>query len=285
MNKKKNKGKGTSGLQWYKKVYSFLAKNDCYLTTPNFDENLRQDILNNIGVTTRIRLKTEFKRFGLFVGRGKSGHSMVIIKDVLKNYCITNNISLETLLSNNSIVPFTAKQFMEIRHKKNIDQEVRKQENKHKRDIRRRYLLKDTSLTREQRQRVLLDIWSDKKIDNNEIASTEFENILFNKLYGVYKKRVKRQQKFIFGNKVYFVDIYMKSYKVAIEVDGGYHNSPQQIEKDKQRDLDLSTHGLLVIRVKNEDVRKRFGFIKNILEKRHKDIIKGVKVSTGTMRL
>jgi uroporphyrinogen-III synthase len=104
-------------------------------------------------------------------------------------------------------------------------------------------------------------------------------------LYGVYKKRVRKQQKFIIRNCVYFVDIYMKAYKVAIEVDGGYHNSPQQIEKDKQKDLDLSTLGLLVIRVKNEDVRKRFGFIKNILEKRHSDIIKGVKVSTGTMRI
>ena len=285
MNKKKNKGKGTNGLQWYKKVYSFLAKNECYLTTPDFDETLRQDILNNIGATTRIRLKTEYKRFGLYVSRGKSGHSMVIIKDVLENYCIANNISFETLLSNNSIVPFTAKQFMEIRHKKNIDKEVRKQENIQKRDIYRNYVLKDPLSTREQKQRVLLDIWSDKKLDNNEIASTEFENILFNKLYGIYKKRVKRQQKLIIRNRVYFVDIYMKAYKVAIEVDGGYHNSPQQIEKDKQKDLDLSTLGLLVIRVKNEDVRKRFGFIKNSLEKRHEDIIKGVKVSAGTMRI
>lgn len=284
MNKKK-KGKGTNGLQWYKKVYSFLAKNECYLTTPNFDETLRQNILDNIGATTRIRLKTEFKRFGLYVSRGKSGHSMVIIKDVLESYCITNNISLETLLSNNSIVPFTAKQFMEIRHKKNIDKEVRKQENIQKRDIYRHYVLKDPLSTREQKQRVLLDIWSDKKLNNNEIASTEFENILFNKLYGIYKKRVKRQQKLIIRNRVYFADIYMKAYKVAIEVDGGYHNSPQQIEKDKQKDLDLSTLGLLVIRVKNEDVRKRFVFIKNILEKRHQDIIKGIKVSTGTMRI
>jgi very-short-patch-repair endonuclease len=284
MNKKK-KGKGTNGLQWYKKVYSFLAKNECYLTTPNFDETLRQNILDNIGATTRIRLKTEFKRFGLYVSRGKSGHSMVIIKDVLESYCITNNISLETLLSNNSIIPFTAKQFMEIRHKKNIDKEVRKQGDKQKIDIYRHYVLKDPLSTKEQKQRVLLDIWSDKKLDNNEIASTEFENILFNKLYGIYKKRVKRQQKLIIRNRVYFVDIYMKAYKVAIEVDGGYHNSPQQIEKDKQKDLDLSTLGLLVIRVKNEDVRKRFVFIKNILEKRHKDIIKGVKVSAGTMRI
>ena len=285
MNKKKNKGKGESGLQWYKKIYSFLAKNECYLTTPNFDENLLQKILDSIDVTTRIRLKTEFKRFGLCVDRGKSGHSMVVIKDVLKGYCTANNIILETLLSNNSIVPFTAKQFMEIRHKKNIDKEVRKQYNKHKRDIFRDYVLKDPLSTREQKQRVLLDIWSDKKLQNKEIASTEFENILFNKLFGIYKKRVKRQQKFIVRNKVYFVDIYMKAYKLVIEVDGGYHNSPQQIEKDKQKDFDLSTLGLLVIRVKNEDVRKRFGFIKNILEKRHNDIIKGLKVSTGTMRI
>ena len=61
----------------------------------------------------------------------------------------------------------------------------------------------------------------------------------------------------------------------------GYNDGYKQAEKD----LDLSTLGLLVIRVKNEDVRKRFGFIKNFLEKRHDDIIKGLKVSTGTMRI
>lgn len=47
MNKKRNKGKGASGLQWYKKVYSFLAKNECYLTTPNFDEINIIDYDNN----------------------------------------------------------------------------------------------------------------------------------------------------------------------------------------------------------------------------------------------
>lgn len=149
-------GKRINGLQWYKKVYSFLAKNECYLTTPNFDENLRQSILDNIDTTTRIRLKTEYKRFGLCVGRGKSGHSMVIIKGILESYCIANNISLENLLSNNSIVPFTAKQFMEIRHKKNIDKEVRKQENKQKRDIYRSYVLKDPLSTKEKNKECFL---------------------------------------------------------------------------------------------------------------------------------
>lgn len=77
----------------------------------------------------------------------------------------------------------------------------------------------------------------------------------------------------------------MKAYKVAIEVDGGYHNTIQQIEKDKQRDLDLSCNGLLVIRINNADVYKRFKMLTKILDTRHNDIIKGLEVSTGTLKL
>ena len=131
----------------------------------------------------------------------------------------------------------------------------------------------------------MLDIWSDNKLKNNEIATSDYENALFNKLYAVYHKRVKKQQKFIIRNRVYFVDIYMKAYKVAIGVDGGYHNTKEQMEKDRQRDMDLSEKGLAVIRIKNEDVRKKFKLLTKILDTRHKDIIRGAEVPKGSYKL
>lgn len=274
-----------TGLQWYKKVYSFLEKNVCYLTTPYFDEELRKSVLDDIKTTTRIRLKTEFKDFGLYVCRGKSGHSMVVVKDVFDDFCTNHNISVDNLLCNGSIVPFTAKMFMETRHKKNVGKEIRRQKRREKKDSYRDSVLNSANTTKEQKERVLLDIWSEKKLENNEVASTKYEDILFSKLRGIYRNRVKRQQKFIIRNRVYFADIYMKAYKVAIEVDGGYHNTKKQMEKDDQKDLDLSTNGLLVIRIKNEDVLKCFHILKGILDGRHEDIVKGIKVPTGTLRL
>lgn len=286
MNKKK-KCKGTSGLQWYRDVCKFLTELDCYLTTPVMDRTIFDELLSFTQKNTCsiFRLKTEYKKYGLYVSRGKRGNSILIAKPVVERFCQLKDYVVDGLLTTNQIVAYSAKDFRDIRHFKNVYQSQIKEDARKRRYYKNKEIINSPLFNEEQKKRAMLDIWSDKKLENNEIASTESENILYSKLYGVYKKRVRKQQKFIIRNRVYFVDIYMKAYKVAIEVDGGYHNSPQQIEKDKQKDLDLSTLGFLVIRVKNEDVRKRFGFIKNILEKRHKDIIKGVKVSTGIMRI
>ena len=45
MNKKK-KGKGISGLQWYREVCKFLTELDCYLTTPVMDRTIFDELLN-----------------------------------------------------------------------------------------------------------------------------------------------------------------------------------------------------------------------------------------------
>lgn len=286
MNKKK-KSKGTSGLQWYREVCKFLTELDCYLTTPVMDRTIFDELLNFAQKNTCsiFRLKTEYKKYGLYVSRGKRGNSILIAKPVVERFCQLKDYVVDGLLTTNQIVAYSAKDFRDIRHFKNVHQSQIMEYARKRRYYKNKEIINSPLFNEEQKKRAMLDIWSDKKLENNEVTSTKYENILFNKLFGIFKKRVKKQQKFIIGNKVYFVDIYMKAYKVAIEVDGGYHNSHQQIEKDKQKDLDLSTLGLLVIRVKNEDVKKRFGFIKNILEKRHKDIIKRIKVSTGTMRI
>jgi very-short-patch-repair endonuclease len=63
---------------------------------------------------------------------------------------------------------------------------------------------------------------------------------------------------------IYIVDFYCHQYKLIIEVDGGYHNTLEQIEKDKERTDFLNFQGLKLIRFTNEQVLTEIG---SVLEK------------------
>ena len=56
----------------------------------------------------------------------------------------------------------------------------------------------------------------------------------------------------------YIVDFYCASRKLAIEIDGDSHYSPEAVEKDTARTLALSVLGISVVRFSNEDVMKNF---------------------------
>jgi very-short-patch-repair endonuclease len=50
------------------------------------------------------------------------------------------------------------------------------------------------------------------------------------------------------------LDFYVHAHKMAVEVDGGYHNLPKQRAKDKRRDRWLVSRGYLVARFTNDQV-------------------------------
>lgn len=50
----------------------------------------------------------------------------------------------------------------------------------------------------------------------------------------------------------YIVDFFCEEYGIVVELDGSYHNSPEQKEKDRLRDLLLSNLGYKVIRFENK---------------------------------
>lgn len=61
------------------------------------------------------------------------------------------------------------------------------------------------------------------------------------------------QKAFIAYDYYAIVDFYLHGIKLCIEIDGGYHDNPEQIKKDKRRDQYLTeTRGFLVCRIKNE---------------------------------
>ena len=63
---------------------------------------------------------------------------------------------------------------------------------------------------------------------------------------------------------IYIVDFYCHQHKLIIELDGEYHNTLEQVEKDQERTDFLSFQGLRVIRFTNEQVLTE---IDTVLEK------------------
>lgn len=83
---------------------------------------------------------------------------------------------------------------------------------------------------------------------------TESEKILWEKLRNNQLKGLKFRRQHPIG--LYIADFYCHKLKLIIEVDGEYHNLPEQIEKDKERTQILESNGLQLIRFTNNEIQK-----------------------------
>lgn len=83
---------------------------------------------------------------------------------------------------------------------------------------------------------------------------TESEKILWGKLRNNQVKGYKFRRQHPIG--LYIADFYCHKLKLIIEVDGEYHNLPEQIEKDKERTQILESNGLKVIRFNNHEIHE-----------------------------
>lgn len=56
----------------------------------------------------------------------------------------------------------------------------------------------------------------------------------------------------------YIIDFYLPKHKKYIEIDGGYHDKPEQIKRDKKKENILNATGRKLIRYTNDEVRKMY---------------------------
>jgi len=64
---------------------------------------------------------------------------------------------------------------------------------------------------------------------------------------------------------IFIADFYCHPLKMVIEVDGGIHNSKDQIEYDIGREAELNEWGIKVIRFSNEEIENDINMVKNQL--------------------
>lgn len=81
-----------------------------------------------------------------------------------------------------------------------------------------------------------------------------YEKIVFDRLRKGRKTNAFIQQRFELGGHIYFADIYIAKWKMIIEIDGEYHNSPKRKAIDKERDRLCEAESIRVYRITNSDV-------------------------------
>ena len=62
------------------------------------------------------------------------------------------------------------------------------------------------------------------------------------------------QAPFVFRPRtIYFCDFYIPSLRIAVEVDGNYHDGPEMRARDAERDANFRSVGIRVVRVANAE--------------------------------
>lgn len=94
--------------------------------------------------------------------------------------------------------------------------------------------------------------WIEDTRESLKAKVNKYEN-----LFGEYliKKKIKfvHQAPFIINGKIYFLDFYIPSKRIAIEVDGQYHDSLYQEDYDDVRDYNFNSIGIKTIRIANNE--------------------------------
>lgn len=94
--------------------------------------------------------------------------------------------------------------------------------------------------------------WIEDTRESLKAKANKYEN-----LFGEYliKKKIKfvHQASFIINGKIYFLDFYIPSKRIAIEVDGQYHDSLYQEDYDDVRDYNFNSIGIKTIRIANNE--------------------------------
>ena len=83
---------------------------------------------------------------------------------------------------------------------------------------------------------------------------TPWERKLWYEFLRDYPIRFQRQKSI--GK--YIVDFYCAKAKLVVELDGGCHYTPEQIEKDKVRTKELEGMNLIILRICNLDIDRNF---------------------------
>ncbi|GMV54134.1 MAG: hypothetical protein OKBPIBMD_01903 [Chlorobi bacterium] len=81
---------------------------------------------------------------------------------------------------------------------------------------------------------------------------TEAETILWERLRDKKLGNLKFRRQHVILNNI--VDFYCYSAKLIIEIDGDIHRTPEQKQRDQERDSQFEAAGFRTLRISNEDV-------------------------------
>lgn len=98
--------------------------------------------------------------------------------------------------------------------------------------------------------------WIETKRYELQYSANKYEHLLGAFLLSHDVKFI-HQAPFVINGKIYFLDFFIPSLRIAIEVDGGSHSWYDHPNKDSNRDMDFKTIGVKTIRISNDEVSSK----------------------------
>ena len=99
----------------------------------------------------------------------------------------------------------------------------------------------------------------------NRQLQTEAENLLWQNLRSRKQRGVKFRRQHPVGS--FILDFYSHECRLAIEVDGEYHNEQEQKEYDQGRTYELEENGIKVIRFTNQEIIEKLDWVLEEIKK------------------
>lgn len=99
------------------------------------------------------------------------------------------------------------------------------------------------------RQRLQISLAQGHRREPTPSEAVLWEALRDKKLNGL---RFRRQHPVLFTR--FIADFCCISLKLIVEIDGGYHNEPDQAERDREREMMIAERGYTFVRVSDSDV-------------------------------
>ncbi len=116
----------------------------------------------------------------------------------------------------------------------------------------------------------------------NKLHQTPAEKRFSDILKQIDARKSFKAQQALYG---FIIDFYAPPYMLAIEIDGGYHDTPEQIKYDDKRTRKLRNKGIVLVRFKNEEVMQHPEKVMFIVQQKIKSSDILVKVRRKAKRL
>lgn len=95
--------------------------------------------------------------------------------------------------------------------------------------------------------------WIETRRYEHQFSANKYEHMLGKYLLDHNVKFI-HQAPFVICGRIYFLDFFIPSLRLALEVDGVSHSYMRQMDKDVSRDKDFYSIGVKTIRISNDEV-------------------------------
>lgn len=243
--------KGMTGLQWYRLLRGFCLEEECFVVVnPEWHSKfveIDEPFDKNHGLH-HFRVNVTKTSYGYKIGRGKK--NIIVHKSLVEKM---DNLLLDSgqIFPSGILIPYDFKSYKES---KENDKEIRKEKSRLYKERVDALIRSDPEYAKKVEQYHKRKDWINKTRKKNLENPTKSEELLYDKLLKRFGNKVKVQHQITVNRHIYFLDFYIKSIRLAIEVDGAYHLTKEQRRKDLERDANLASIGIKTVRIRNEQV-------------------------------